>query len=579
MKKISFLMMLACGIFALASCDKEKEVTYPENPIASISVTVAGETVEGVVDDANRNVKFVFNEAESFSSCDIEIKVNEGWELTYPTTLTGVDLQSTPTLNFKSPEAAVVKYGVTFSSNAFPILDATKIQVEGLQPGENISLDNAAKVITVVYDAAKIDMTNVTIIFNPGALQEGVKTPDDLTYDFTDGMEQPLVLQLGGDRPYTLKLDVSSYLKKAPGALGFVDESATFGVDGVEVYGTDYITGVPVYCTTTMWCPSNPFNWDYEWPDFDNGETYTYAADVFSFPGDWTEDRPKMDIHGRVAIVYIDQAKFAADIKANVDFSKKMADFNNSVVVTGCKKGDVINYMVYDEKNFADEGQDAPWRNSIGINDAGKLSFNYAAVKDGGLYLIGVQSGYSDVEAVVADATEKWEVKDAAWAYVQGIREGKTLKGIDIVYNDGSQWMSMQGVCGMGWNGFYHKRIVIGQTYDNKIALMISGGGEDLWDGSNQPNLTDGFDWEDRWGAGIKGLSTPQMLWIANELGWRNAALISTSDDHADTSILPNIRIGGKAVIQQDQATYTPDLYANDAADVTAAYFLTFDAR
>lgn len=579
MKKSFLLMMLACGLFALASCDKPEQEVIPETPIASISVTVGSETVAGIVDDANRNVKFVFNEAESFSSCDLTIEVNKGWELTYPTTLTGVDLQGTPTLNFKSPSAAVVKYSVSFSSNAFPILDEHKIQIEGLEPGENISLDNASKVISVVYDQDRIDMTNVTIIFNTGALQEGVEVPADLTYDFTDGMEQPLVLKLGGDRPYTLKLDVSAYLKKAPGALGFVDESAAFNVDGVEVYGTDYITGVPIYCNSTFWCPSNPFNWDYEWPNFDAGEVYTYSADVFSFPGDWTEDRPKMDIHGRVAIVYIDQAKYAANIQANIDFSKKMADFNSPVVVTGCKKGDVIDYMVYDEKTFANEGADAPWRNSIGINDAGKLSFKYAAAKDGALYLVGVQSGYSDVPAVVADANEKWEVKDAAWAYVQGIREGKALKGIDIVYNDGSQWMSMQGVCGMGWNGFYHKRILIGQTYDNKIALMVSSGGEDLWDGSNQPNLTNDFDWADRWGAGVKGLSTPQMLWIANELGWRNAALISTSDDHGETSILPNVRIGGKAVIQQEQASYTPDLYANDAADVTASYFLTFDAR
>ena len=35
----------------------------------------------------------------------------------------------------------------------------------------------------------------------------------------------------------------------------------------------------------------------------------------------------------------------------------------------------------------------------------------------------------------------------------------------------------------------------------------------------------------------------------------------------------------GERLIQQEQAAYTPDLYANDAAEVKAAYFLTFDAR
>lgn len=581
MKKITLIIMLG-GAAMFASCQKEP-TSYAGTPIASISVTVSGETVRGVVDDVNRKVQFTFSNAETFSSCDIAIEVNDGWKLTFPTTLTGVNLQSTPTLNFMDPDKATVKYGVTFSSNAFPVVDASRIQVAGLQPGENISLDNAAKVISILYDQDKIDFENVTLVFNDGALQEGVTTPADLNFDFTEGLEQDLVFKLGGDRVYTLKMDVSPYLKSTPSALGFLDESAVYGADGIEVYSSQALTGIPVYCTSTFWCPSNPRDWEHP-EEIPEGGHYSFAKDIFSFPGDWTADRPTMNTFGRLVIVYIDQAKFSADIVANTGYEKKLGDMSNTVVATGIKISSLsaIHYMVYDEHNTANEGTGALWRNAIGVTAKGNLSFAYAAKKSDGLYQIAPQTSWfaeeGAAEAIVAAADKKWNVKDAAWVNGQAIRDGKSLKVSEIVMCDGSQFISDNGVLGMGWNGFYQKRIVVGQTYDNKIALMVSSGGIDLWDGTNQPACSNDFDWGDRWGAGTRGYSTPQMMWIAGKLGWKNASLMTTSDDEEDSQ-LPNIRIKGKALIQQSDSPNTEDVYLNDGAAQTGSYFLTFDAR
>lgn len=574
MKKLP-LMLLAMGVLALSSCKKEPEKVYPENPIVSISVTCSGETVEGVVDDAARKVRFTFNQAETFSSCDIQIELAEGWTLDYPKTLLGVDLQSTPTLNFSDHIGAIVKYGVTFSSNAFPIVDASKIQIEGLKPGENISLDNAAKIISISYDEAKIDMTNVKIIFNDGALQEGCTAQENLTYDFTDGLEQPLVLNLGGERPYTLKLDVSAYLGAAPEALQFMNVSSSFGnLDGIEVYTTESINPMPACRYTTsaddFWLPSNPRDWEFHdasWvPTYPSAADCYAAEDVYTFPGDWEEGRPTQHCYGKVAIVYIDQAKYKGDIAANIDMSKNSSAFSSPVVVTGCKKGGQINYMVYDELAMANEGDtELPWRSAFGFDNKGKASFAYAATHGSELYKVPAQNTWcADAAGVAAAADEKWDVKDAAWMYGQAIRDGKALKGVEIAYNDGSQFYSDSGVMGMGWQGFYHRRVIIGETYDNKIAILASDSGADLWDGSCNPeisNFPDGIGW------GIKGYTTPQLMWIAKTLGWKNASLVASSDDEKDSSITPSVLVGGQPVVN-----------AADA-NLAASYFITFDKR
>ena len=85
-------------------------------------------------------------------------------------------------------------------------------------------------------------------------------------------------------------------------------------------------------------------------------------------------------------------------------------------------------------------------------------------------------------EAVAETATEKWDVTDAAWAYGWLIRDGKALTIQDVIKNDGTNYVSDGGVLGLGWNSFYMKRVLVGRTYDNKIAIMVSSGGQDCWD-------------------------------------------------------------------------------------------------
>lgn len=226
MKKL-FYFFAAATIVLAASCNKEKEdVQYAENPLKSISVTSGEETVAGVVNDLDKTVTFTFNNAENFSNVNLAVELNDGWTLTYPTTLQGVDLQSTPALRFTDPKNAIVRYTVAFSSNAFPIIDASKIQVKGLNAGEALTVDNTTKTISIKFDESKMDFNSIELIFNEGALQEGVKLPESLVFDFAQGNEHSLVLELGGDRVYTVKLDVTSYVTTTPEQMGFIDVSS-----------------------------------------------------------------------------------------------------------------------------------------------------------------------------------------------------------------------------------------------------------------------------------------------------------------------------------------------------------------
>ena len=130
----------------------------------------------------------------------------------------------------------------------------------------------------------------------------------------------------------------------------------------------------------------------------------------------------------------------------------------------------------------------------------------------------------------------------------------------------------------MGWNSFYMKRVLVGRTYDNKIAIMVSSGGQDCWDSGYDVYDNVYQPYRESWGYYF-GCNTAQMVWIANQLGWRDVALVSTSDDETDNTIEPNVRVAGKAVISQEEATYNPALYANESADKVASYYISLTAK
>lgn len=595
MKQIhSLTILLAAAGFVLSSCNREEVPSYASTPIESISVTSGDETTAGVVDDAAKTVTFTFNNAENFSSCDIDIKVNDGWALTFPKTLTGVDLQSTPTLNFTDPDKAIVKYSVKFSSNAFPIVDGSKIQIKGLNAGEALTVDNTTKTITIKFSESTMDFNNIELIFNDGALQTGVTLPEDLTFDFAEGNVQPIVFNLNGERVYNVVLDVTNYMKATPEQMGFGDISSQFvnaDQDYIKVYAATQIAGMPLpvvsaqYDAALSYAPtwgmdlygvSNPRPWEIISADGNHNDV-TYADDLFSFPGDWKDDRTTMNNFGDIVIVTVDASKVVADIIGSSDSVDPTAQ-NAAIATTGWTKQKATDYLVKDNGTVVNAGiEGIPYRASITIAD-GTIGFATAAQKDGAFYNIPFQAediyeytGEEDdktaaVQAIAQSASEEIVSEDLAWVAGWLVRKGTSMKIHDLINNDGTIFVSDGGVLGMGWgSNFYCVHNLVGTTYDGKIAFMINRAGVSNWDGAaDYVSVDNGVQTFTEAGFNYRGYSLKQMAWLAQRLGWREAAVLGNSFEEAK-DFTPSLLVNGKSVIDgvtPSHATYVLTLNA-----------------
>ena len=569
MKTIFKLLSLvfAAGMLFSACEPSTPEVTYKDYPMESVSVVVGDETAVGVINDTDKTVVFVFNNAETFSNVELVVTLNEGWTLTFPTTLTGVNLEEMPILNFESPQGQIVKYNVSFSSNAFPIVNPNKIQVKGLEEGQQITVDNAAKTITIKYDRDKMNFNNIELVFNEGALQAGVTVPADLTFDFAEGNVQPLVLNLGGERPYKVVLDVTAYISATPESMGFQDVTANYNLTEeqksfVKVLKAEAISDLPVpvlkyidgyehrgtlfnpswdwysYAIGYWYGASNPRNWEcvnYDWSDHIDPE---YDDDIFSMPGDWSPERPKMKCYGDIYMVTFDLSKVKVGMTAAAD-GVNISAVEGLLKTTGWSTDEsACDYLVIKDKQVvndpdvnAGEPQSA-YRASLGIKD-GKLSFNTVARNGADLKVVPFQTTTPVVDATVAAATESWDVTDAAWVAGWVVRDGKSMKITDLINNDGNQWVSDTGVLGMGWgNNFYAEHNLVGITYDGKLAFMINKAGNCNWDGiadyvdvDNQyaPFAEDWFNY--------RGYSLKNMFYLAQKFGWKDAAVLGNATD------------------------------------------------
>ena len=606
LRNFSIIGAIFAGLF-MASCQKDpldQEEQIATVPFKTITITCAGENATGeVIQD--RKVKFTFNEAEDFTDATIAVEMNSGWTMTFPTELEHVNLSDTPVFNFKDNKNKVVKYYITFSSNAFPITDESKIQISDLEPGTGFILDNSKKTITIKYNQDKLVYEAITINFLEGALQEGVELPANLTYDFSNGIEQELVLKLGGDRVYKVILDVSDYQKKQLSDFAFTDETVKYNLPAdspVKVWATNTIAGVPlnVLQSTKYDEAWNGNNYAYYLSGYANPRDWGVAPhgddqnigkiiekkgypdwtfdDIFLFPGDWTNDRTNMNAFGKLAIVLIDREKVNVGMLGNAEGVALGEASHSLVAATG------LNHTSNQFKRYLlnvggqmiqnDTEKPIPYRIGLSTKD-GKLNIGVIGNNGNNLYKIPYNTDLAvDRQAVASGMSEKLEADNAAYATSWGIHNGKLMGINEMVANDCCHFLSDDGYLGNGWNtNYYFNHILLGLTYDNKIALMISIPGDSQWEGAPQVNhghiFPDGFYYH--------GYSLKQMLWLAGQLGWREAVDISHTEDGSD--FVPAITVNGVGVISSGDCAKPRAVYDNNGAGIKASYILTVDAK
>lgn len=562
MKHITYFFAIITGFF-LMGCEKEtgsgEQISY-DVPFSSVTFTIGEETVEGIVSD-NRTIKLQFLNAEDFSKVSMSIQLNPGYTLTYPTDLDNVNLGEAPVLNFRGPDNSIIKYNIEILSYAIIIADASLIAINGLDPGENLIFDNAAKQIVITFDKSKMSPENITLTFSEGSLQPGTTVQEDLTFDFTRGLEQILEFTSGDQkREYSVRLDVANVIPYTARAIGFTDETSNWisedqNICDIEVYRTT-APGIPVplFCLSSVWMGENPHDWDnlcYVDTDGDGvpdspDSQYTNTHDGFSFMGDWTADRRTMMCTGEFLIVTFDQNAVEGNIISNSGMSLNVNDMTSFISVSGARtqtEQEKINTCqrtifvdgsyIYQELNVSeDETAGMPeYRGALGFDSEGRMCFTTMIPTDPPTQ---IPLNLSQEKPDLGSATA-WDIEDAVTSTPFAYRDGYALSFRDVFHNDFFDgWYE---AFGYGWNSFYPGRAVIGRTYDNKIGIAITKPGSEAYD--NQP---EGYD------CRPIGYSYPQVCYILSQMGWRDIFPIFFDSGTAG-NLECNIKLNGKLLM------------------------------
>lgn len=558
MRQITAFFAIMTGLFLLG-CEKEPEQGGQDTsgvPFSSVKFTIGKETVEGTVSD--RTITIQFQEAEDFTKASMTIELNPGYTLTYPTDLDNVNLAEAPVLNFRTPDNSIVKYTIVVKSYALVIADASLISVNSLEPGQNVTFDNAAKQIVITFDKGQMKPEDITLTFNEGALQTGTTVQEDLAFDFTEGLVQPLVFTAGDqEREYSVKLDVSSVIPYTARAIGFTDETSNWisedqNLYNIEVYRTENPSiQVPLFNLYNVWMGENPHDWDETCkidtdgdgvPDAPDSE-YTNAHDGFSFMGDWAADRPTMLCRGEFLIVTFDQNAVTGKIVSDPGLSLDVNDMTSLISVSGARtalEGQEANVQrtIYVNGTYIYQEMDngnPEYRGALGFDANGKMHFTTMIPSDSPTQIpLNLTQEKPDLSAA-----SPWEIRDAVTSMPFAYRDGYALSFRDVFHND--YFDGWYEAFGYGWNSFYPCRTVIGRTYDNKIGIAITDYGAEDYSGG-QP---EGYD------CYPVGYSYPQMCYILSQLGWRDVFPLFFTSGTAG-NLTNNIKLNGQLLMSYE---------------------------
>lgn len=262
---ISTLLVLPV-ILIVSACSETPdniEETYRGTAFSALSVTANnGETVTATTVD-EKNLSLVFNTADEFDKCSLTLEINPGYQLTYPEDPKNFNLADSPVIHFLNPQGRVVKYWLSVRSNSLPVIDASKIKIEGSTTTNDVTLSSATKTLTVNY-ALGMDMTAITLVFEQGSLLEGGSVGENnrATFDLSTGKTCELTVRMN-DKQVSYRVIINfGRVMAAPSSIGlrdvtdqFVDEKSPF-----SVYQTATLPPVPI---RNEGMPEEPQFWNY----------------------------------------------------------------------------------------------------------------------------------------------------------------------------------------------------------------------------------------------------------------------------------------------------------------------------
>lgn len=515
--KILSLLGLVALLLSCSDADGDNMKSPVQGvPFRSIYVEVDQERVKAEMLDS-KNLSLSFNTAENFAESKIEVELEDGYELIFPSDINKADLANYPVLNFRSPDNQIRKYWLTIVSKAFPVVDASKMSVVGASV--DVTLNSTNRQITVAFDKCTMNMADIELQFAEGAILEGSEIVSSLHFDFSEKLSQPLIIKQpnGVERTYTVDLNVATAMTD-PKFLGFNDVTSNYlsteEYPFISIYQATTIANIPILNVGD----ETPFSW-----------VSPYDPSMI---GDWSESRQTETVSDtKISVITIDKAKAKAQLKSNGGHI--LMNQVHSLIAMSGRAVIEKTFLCIDETLVSTVNSgDAGWRSSFGFNAEGEIFFGTTAISDNKLMKLPYFDSHPG-DAYLENAVEWNGIISLACAHPWLIRSGRRMTSAEIINNDGTGW---EVALGEAWNGNKRMRSYIGVTYDHKLALAVTS----------------------------EGFGTNQGAWVLEQLGWREVLYVGGSYYEAD-DFVTTLLVNGKVV--------------QGNADQEAMYCVTVDAK
>lgn len=529
---LSALCVISLGM--LASCtEKAPEApVYSDKPFDTISLEADGETVEGVV--SGTAVSFSFTTAENFTAARLILTVNDGWNLVFPADPDNYDVSTDPNIYFTDPEGKKVQYTVTITSNALPIVDGSKITVEG---GYALTYNVATKAFVITY-ADGMDRSKVTLVFGEGSLMEGAQVSNP-TLDLSEGPAELTITVGTVSKTFPVSIDYSSALVD-PKTWGFSEittDAQKAKIPSLTVLNaTSLSKQVPAPNTgaeTQAW-------WD------NNG--YEDQIAKMGLLGDYDANKAMVNMAAcNFTIVTFNERDYKGRIVSDataVKTGKAAESVNSLITMSGCPAAWTC-WVKSDGTIYSKES--AGWWTGVkakktshglcfGFDANGKMGLkritpdpsadifhvlgNFRKASDFG-FDYGTKlddTSYAPFRDDFKVEGEDWAVTGAAYFNPALVVDGYKVRFADAMANDGDT-----EVLGQGFNGT-RSRCYIGRTIDNKLGLATING---------------------------KTMTIMQGAYVLADLGWTDVYYVGGDNYQAD-AFQPTITVDGAIVAGQE---------------------------
>ena len=529
---LSALCVISLGM--LASCtEKAPEApVYSDKPFDTISLEADGETVEGVV--SGTAVSFSFTTAENFTAARLILTVNDGWNLVFPADPDNYDVSTDPNIYFTDPEGKKVQYTVTITSNALPIVDGSKITVEG---GYALTYNVATKAFVITY-ADGMDRSKVTLVFGEGSLMEGAQVSNP-TLDLSEGPAELTITVGTVSKTFPVSLDYSSVLVD-PKTWGFSEittDAQKAKIPSLTVLNAKSLSKqVPAPNTgaeTQAW-------WD--------NSSYEDQIAKMGLLGDYDANKAMVDMAAcDFTIVTFNERDYKGKIISDataVKSGKAAESVNSLITMSGCPAA--WTCWVKSEGTIYSKESAGWWTGVKAKKTSHGLCFGFDANGKMGLKRI-TPDPSADIFHVLGDFRkasefgfnygtklddtsyapfrddfkvegEDWAVTGAAYFNPALVVDGYKVRFADAMANDGDT-----EVLGQGFNGT-RSRCYIGRTIDNKLGLATING---------------------------KTMTIMQGAYVLADLGWTDVYYVGGDNYQAD-AFQPTITVDGAIVAGQE---------------------------